>query len=64
MVKINKKVIWIFVIIGIIFVGISSTDLVEENETISFPYEFEVDNYNIEIGYPKLCDNFICSTEI
>ncbi|EHK2327891.1 hypothetical protein KCK52_001703 [Clostridium perfringens] len=49
MVKINKKVIWIFVIIGIIFVGISSTDLVEENETISFPYEFEVDNYNIEI---------------
>ena len=36
MVKINKKVIWIFVIIGIIFVGIGSTDLVEENETISF----------------------------
>ncbi len=35
-------------IIGIIFVVISSTDLVEENETISFPYEFEVDNYNIE----------------
>lgn len=49
MVTINKKVIWIFVIIGIIFVGISFNDLVEENETISFPYEFEVDNYNIEI---------------
>ena len=30
MVKIKKKVIWIFVIIGIIFVGISSTDLVED----------------------------------
>ncbi|EOU1648966.1 MAG: hypothetical protein E7H79_00070 [Clostridium perfringens] len=59
MVKINKKVIWIFVIIGIIFVGISSTDLVEENETISFPYEFEVDNYNIEIEYSKLYDNYL-----
>lgn len=59
MVKINKKVIWIFVIIGIIFVGISSTDLVEENETISFPYEFELDNYNIEIEYSKLYDNYL-----
>ena len=59
MVKINKKVIWIFVIIGIIFVGISSTDLVEESETISFPYEFEVDNYNIEIEYSKLYDNYL-----
>ena len=59
MVKINKKVIWIFVIIGIIFVGISSTDLVEENETISFPYEFEVYNYNIEIEYSKLYDNYL-----
>ncbi len=46
-------------IIGIIFVGISSNDLVEENETISFPYEFEVDNYNIEIEYSKLYDNYL-----
>ncbi|WP_368235762.1 hypothetical protein [Clostridium perfringens] len=59
MVKINKKVIWIFVIIGIIFVGISSNDLVEENETIIFPYEFEVDDYNIEIEYSKLYDNYL-----
>lgn len=59
MVKINKKVIWVFVIIGIVFVGISANNSVEENEPISFPYEFEVENYNIEIEYVKLYDNYL-----
>lgn len=59
MVKINKKVIWVFVIIGIVFVGISANNSVEENEPISFPYEFEIDNYNIEIEYVKLYDNYL-----
>lgn len=54
----SKKFLIIF-LVGIIFILFITNNEFKNNKEIKFPYEFEFENYNIEIEYVKLYDNYL-----
>lgn len=54
----SKKNFIIF-LVGIIFVVFTTNSALKNNKKIEFPYEFEFENYKVEIEYAKLYDNYL-----
>lgn len=58
--KKRRKIISVITIIGIALIGLLANSLMKKNNNdIEFPYQFEVENYNIEIEYIKFYDNYL-----